>query len=260
MQWLTDFVSWLGSENARPVIYQSVVIAVAMVLSAWLAAGLARRSAQRLIAQRDFELRVGAIATLVEAAHDAAGWADLTDGEREDSRRGAARAETTVRLLPIRGSDVAAQWASLQIRRLRARALGHLPGSINPAELDEFRERLLDWQKAPGRARRWFTNQLAETDSARPESTERVTPALSTETGGAPATQTGPVGTVRLAPATEPEPAAPNVTGARRGTFVPAADSGWDPTPTGSWSIESTNTSPVFLPSVDGVGSGDEDR
>ena len=159
MDTLRNFFTWLFSAQAREAWFLAIVIFFSMLVSAWIAARIARRTAGRLIEQRDFELRASAISTLVDAAVQAAAWNSLTPAEQLASSRAVGHAETVLRMLPVRGSDVAATWASRQLGELRRASVG-FGYELEPA-VDGFRARLLEWQKSPGRARRGFLSDLA---------------------------------------------------------------------------------------------------
>jgi hypothetical protein len=171
MQWLNDLVSWLGSSAARPAIFAGVVLFVAVVVAGLLAAWIAGAALKRVVAQRDRELKSAAIAALVDAATEASVWNSLTPQEQVLADRAVGQADIHVRLLPIRGSDVAANWAAHQLHELK-RASATFGYQLDPAVAD-FRERLLEWQRHPGRTRRQFQNDLDRWNSerAKPEQT-----------------------------------------------------------------------------------------
>ena len=72
-----------------------------------------------------------------------------------------------MRLLPIRGSDVAANWAAHQLHELK-RASATFGYQLDPAVV-EFRDRLLEWQRHPSRTRKQFQNDLVRWRSQRQE-------------------------------------------------------------------------------------------
>jgi len=169
MQWLNDLISWLGSSAARPAIFAAIVLFVAVVAAGLLAAWISGAALKRVVRQRDRELKAAAIAALVDAATEASVWNSLTPQEQVMADRAVGQADIHVRLLPIRGSDVAANWAAHQLHELK-RASATFGYQLDPAVAD-FRDRLLEWQRRPGRARKQFENDLAgwRAESARPE-------------------------------------------------------------------------------------------
>lgn len=159
MSAIHDFFTWLFSAEARTAWFTAAVIFVSMLFSAWVAARVTRRTAAKLIAQRDFELRASAITTLVDAATEAAVWNSITPAEQVLSDRAVGQAITMIRMLPVKGSDAAASWAAHQLAELK-RASASFGYELDPA-VNAFRDRLVEWQKSPNRARRGFLNDLA---------------------------------------------------------------------------------------------------
>jgi hypothetical protein len=165
MQWLNDLISWLGSTGARPAVFAAVVLFVAVVIAGLLAAWIAGGAIKRLVTQRDRELKTAAIAALVDAATEASVWNSLTPQEQVLADRAVGQADIHVRLLPIRGSDIAANWAAHQLHELK-RASATFGYQLDPA-VAEFRDRMLEWQRHPARTRRQFQNDLARWNAER---------------------------------------------------------------------------------------------
>jgi hypothetical protein len=169
MQWLNDLTSWLGSSAARPAIFAAIALFVAVIVAGLLAAWISSAAIKRMVSQRDRELKTAAIAALVDAATEASVWNSLTPQEQVLADRAVGQADIHVRLLPIRGSDIAANWAAHQLHELK-RSSATFGYQLEPAVAD-FRDRLLDWQRHPGRAKKQFQNDLAgwRAEGARPE-------------------------------------------------------------------------------------------
>lgn len=167
MQWWNDLVSWLTSNAARPAVLTAVVIFVAILAAGLLAAWIASAAIRRVVAQRDREAKTGAIAALVDAATEASVWNSLTPQEQVFADRVVSQADLVVRLLPIRGSDVAANWAAHQLHELK-RASATFGYQLDPAVI-EFRDRLLEWERRPSRTRKQFQNDLVRWRTQRQE-------------------------------------------------------------------------------------------
>ncbi|MEV1129386.1 hypothetical protein [Agromyces sp. NPDC049794] len=167
MEWWNDLISWLTSNEARPTVLAAAVLFVAMLASGLLAAWIAGTAIRRLVAQRDREARAAAIAALVDAATEASVWNSLTPQEQVLADRMVGQADIQVRLLPINGADVAANWAAHQLHELK-RASATFGYQLDP-EVVEFRDRLLEWQRRPGRTRKQFQNDLLRWRSQRQE-------------------------------------------------------------------------------------------
>ena len=167
MQWWNDLISWLTSSAARPTVYAGIVLFVAVLAAGLLAAWIASAAIRRVVAQRDRESKTAAIAALVDAATEASVWNSLTPQEQVLADRAVGQADILVRLLPIRGSDVAANWAAHQLHELK-RASATFGYQLDPAVV-EFRDRLLEWQRRPSRTRKQFQNDLVRWRSQRQE-------------------------------------------------------------------------------------------
>jgi hypothetical protein len=158
MQWWNDFVDWLTSPAARPALFNAAVLAVAVILSGLIAAWIARGALKGLLSRTDRQQKASAIAALVDAATEASVWNSLTPGEQVLSDRAVGQADIMVRLLPIKSAGLAANWAGHQLAEMK-RASATFGYQLDPA-IAEFRDRLLEWQNNPRRARRIFQNDL----------------------------------------------------------------------------------------------------
>lgn len=167
MQWWNDILSWLTSIAARPTVFPAVVLFIAVLAAGLLAAWISSIAIRRVVGQRDREVKAAAISALIDAATEASVWNSLTPQEQVLADRSVGQADILVRLLPIRGSDVAANWAAHQLHELK-RASATFGYQLDPAVV-EFRDRLIEWQKHPSRTRRQFQNDLTRWRLQRPE-------------------------------------------------------------------------------------------
>jgi len=158
MQWWNDFVDWLSSSDAQPVVFNAVVLAAAVIVAGLLGAWVARSAVKGLLSRTDRQQKASAIAALVDAATEASVWNSLTPGEQVLSDRAVGQADIMVRLLPIKGAGIAANWAGHQLAELK-RASATFGYQLDPA-IAEFRDRLIEWQNNPRRARRIFQGDL----------------------------------------------------------------------------------------------------
>lgn len=211
MQWWNDFVDWLTATSNQPVIFSVVVLIVAIIVASVLAAWISRSAIKRLLAQHDRELKSAAIGTIVDAATEASVWNSLTPQEQVMNDRAVGMADIQVRLLPVKGSSLAADWAAHQLAELK-RTSATFGYQLEPA-LIEFRDRLIEWQNKPSRARKIFQGDI-ERWKAQNSSSEKS--ALADQEAwvaqqhhdqfAAPATQAAPtLGYVPAAPAPSTE-------------------------------------------------------
>ncbi|QHC55588.1 hypothetical protein EV639_101577 [Rathayibacter tanaceti] len=157
MQW-NEFLSWIRTSDGHQAIFTAAVILLAVVIGVVVTASVFRASIARLIRQQDHERKNAIIATLVDAAVDASAWNVLSQSERVLSDRASAQAETHLRLLPVKGSGVAANWAAHELAELKHTS--STGGYQTQASVGEFRDRLVQWRDRPGRARKAFLADL----------------------------------------------------------------------------------------------------
>ncbi|WP_314147310.1 hypothetical protein [uncultured Leifsonia sp.] len=158
MQWWNDFVDWLSSSAAQPAVFNAAVLAVAVIVSGLIAAWIARGALRGLLSRSDRQQKASAIAALVDAATEASVWNSLSPAEQILSDRAVGQADIQVRLLPIKGAGIAANWAGHQLAEMK-RASATFGYQLDPA-ISEFRDRLIEWQNNPRRARKIFQSDL----------------------------------------------------------------------------------------------------
>lgn len=158
MQWWNGFWEWFTSKDAQSVIFTAVVLLVSIVVAGLLAAWIARGAIKGLLSRAEREQKAGAVAALVDAAVEASVWNSLTPAEQVLSDRSVGQADILVRLLPLRGAAVAADWTAHQLAELKRNSATY-GYSLEPAII-EFRDRLVEWQNKPRRARRLFLDDL----------------------------------------------------------------------------------------------------
>ncbi|MWV50044.1 hypothetical protein GRS96_12265 [Rathayibacter sp. VKM Ac-2803] len=244
MQWWNEFVTWIQTTDGHRSVFLAVVILLAVVIGVIVTAAVFRGSIARLIRQQEHERKNAVIATLIDAAVDASAWNVLTQSERILSDRAAAQAETHLRLLPIKGSGVAANWAAHELADLKHTS--STGGYQTQASIGEFRDRLVQWRDKPSRARKAF---LADLERWRFSETSRPETPAAPGSERAPSSETAPTTRVATEPSTaQPAPpAAPVVIGA--GT-AESSDT----------SYQRPSTPTIVLPPAPSASSHDETR
>src|SRR5215207_1661228 len=119
MQWWNDFVDWLNTDDAWAVLTGAVFPFLAIVVAGVVGAIVGRGSTRRLVMQRDHESRASAVAALVTVGKAASVWHSLSPAAKEHSETLAAAADIQVRLLPISGAALAADWSEHQLADMR---------------------------------------------------------------------------------------------------------------------------------------------
>ena len=131
--------TWLTSSDSQSTVFAAVVLFVAVLAAGLLAAWISSSAVKRVVAQRDREAKTAAIAALVDAATEASVWNSLTPQEQVLADRAVGQADILVRLLPIRGSDIAANWAAHQLHELK-RASATFGYQLDPAVVAGHRQ------------------------------------------------------------------------------------------------------------------------
>lgn len=162
MNWWNDLVDWITSDDGRRLLSGAIIPFVAIVLAGIIAAGVARSGIKRLVAQRDFETRVAAVAALVSAGQNAARWHSQGPEAREHAQQVATEAHVAARLLPVPGADLAADWAAHQLDAMRVNSVNF--GLTSDATLGEYQNRLVEWVRHPRRAKQLFGSDLDRWD------------------------------------------------------------------------------------------------
>jgi len=162
MQWWNDIVEWLSSDDGWRILSGAIIPFVAIVLAGIIGAGIGRSGVKRLVAQRDFETRVAAVAALVSAGQNAARWHSQGADAREHAQQVATEAHVAARLLPVPGADLAADWAAHQLEAMRVNSVNF--GLNSESTLAEYQNRLVEWVRHPRRAKQLFSSDLDRWD------------------------------------------------------------------------------------------------
>jgi hypothetical protein len=171
VDWWNDIVRWLGSDDGWQVVTGAILPFLAILIAGLLAGGIARGSTKRLIVQQDRQHKAAAVASLIAAGRRAATWSTLSATEKDHVDHQASEAEVRVRLLPVDGAALAADWAAHHLATLRQNSANF--SFQTEQDLADLQDGLIAWQNKPAKARRLFAQDLAawkyETPSAEDE-------------------------------------------------------------------------------------------
>jgi len=157
-QWWNDLVDWFNSDQGAAFVTGSLVPFLAIIAGGIIVGLIARSSLRRLISQQDRQAKAAAVAALISSGRRAATWSTLSAGEKEHVDYQASEAEVRVRLLPLKGANVAADWAAHKIATMKKNSVNY--SFQAEQDLAELQEGLLDWQARPGRAKKLFAQDL----------------------------------------------------------------------------------------------------
>jgi hypothetical protein len=157
--WWNDIVQWVNSDDGWTIISGAILPFLAIVLGGVVAALIARGAIKRLVAHQDREAKAAAVAALIAAGRRAAMWNTLSAPEKEHVEHQASEAEVRVRLLPLPGSALAADWAAHQLATMKKNSVSY--SFQAEQDLVDFQDGLIAWQDKPTRARKLFAQDLA---------------------------------------------------------------------------------------------------
>jgi hypothetical protein len=158
MQWWDDIVDWFSSDAGAHIVTTAIVPGLAILVAGIVAALIGRGSTKRIVSLHDRDERASAVTAMIGAARRAANWNALSAPEQQQADNVALECDVRLRLLPLAGSALAADWATHELGELKKQAVSF---SFQASQsLKEFKERLIEWQSHPGRAKKLFKNDL----------------------------------------------------------------------------------------------------
>lgn len=157
--WWNDIVEWFTSDDGWVVTSSAILPFLAILLGGIIAGLIARGSTKRLLNQRDREHKASAIAALIASGRRAATWSTLSAQEKEHVDHQASEAEVRVRLLPLAGAALAADWAAHQLATMKKNSVNY--SFQAEQDLVDFQDGLIAWQTKPNMAKKLFAQDLA---------------------------------------------------------------------------------------------------
>ncbi len=158
MDWWNDLTDWTASDEGWRVLSGAIIPFVAIVVAGVIAALIGRAATKRVVALHDRESRNAAVAGVVTAARKASRWGALGHEERAYADHLAEDADVRLRLLPVSGAPLAADWVQHEIADIKRNSSTFT--SQADQSLGELRDRLLEWNGKPGRAKKLFKADL----------------------------------------------------------------------------------------------------
>ena len=172
MQWWNNLVNWLLSDDGWRILSTAILPFIAILVAGLIAALIGRGSAQRVLAFQDRELKASAVAALIGAGRKAATWNTLSVQEQSHYDNQINEADARVRLLPVNGSSMAADWAAHQLSEMKKNSA--IFSFQAEQTLEEFRDRLIEWQHKPARAKKLFKQDLEQWKYASPSAEQEL--------------------------------------------------------------------------------------
>jgi hypothetical protein len=160
MAWWNDFVTWFNSPEGQRVFLNAILPFLAIVVAGVIAAIIGSSASRRVIERSDRELKGAAVAALIAVGRRAALWSSLGGDEKQHVDALQSDADIRVRLLPVNGASQAADWAAHQLGDMKKNSASF--SFQTDQTFHEYRDRLLEWQQKPGRAKKLFAFDLAQ--------------------------------------------------------------------------------------------------
>ena len=179
MSWWNDFVTWFNSASGSRIFLSVILPFAAIVLAGVVAAAIGRYSARRVLDHEQRELKSSALIALIVVGRKASIWSSLGADQKQHVDGLMSEADIRIRLLPVSGAGQAADWAAHQLADMKKNSASF---SFQAEQtFVDYRDRLLDWQNKPARAKKLFTSDLQqwhyEDDSPQTASAQEWTPA-----------------------------------------------------------------------------------
>lgn len=172
MELWNTIVDWFTSSDGQRIVYGAIIPFVAIVVAGLVAALIGRAATRRLAVQRDRETRASAVSALIAVGHTAARWHSQAPAVREHHEALASAADIQVRLLPLSGANLAADWAAHELADMRTNSVSF---SFQAEQsLTEYRDRLVEWLHRPGKAKKLFSADLERWRYEEPKAVDPV--------------------------------------------------------------------------------------
>jgi hypothetical protein len=153
-----DLVRWVRSDDGWAVVTGMILPFVA-ILAAGIIAGLVARAAnKRLLRHQSDESKAASIAGLLAMARRATVWTSLSASEKDHVDYQITEAIVRLRLQPIAGSDMAAEWSQLRIASIKRQSATMIAQA--EGELRDLENGLIEWHRKPSRAKKLFGAEL----------------------------------------------------------------------------------------------------
>ena len=153
-----DFIRWVRSDEGFAII-TGVILPFVAILAAGIIAGLVARAAnKRMLRHQADEGKAASIAALLAMARRATVWTSLSAAEKDHVDYQLTESVVRLRLQPIPGSDLAAEWSQLRIASIKRQSATMIAQA--ESELRDLENGLIEWHRKPGRAKKLFGAEL----------------------------------------------------------------------------------------------------
>lgn len=158
LEWWQALVRWLNTAGGQEFLTTVALPFVAILTAGLLAVLIARASSTRLMRHRDNSEKAAAIAGLLAVCRRVTIWTSLSSAERDHLDYQITESTVRLRLLPIAGADLAAEWSQSMVSTIKRNSAA----LIDEAEkgLADLENGLILWYRRPGLAKKQFKTEL----------------------------------------------------------------------------------------------------
>ncbi|ROQ38338.1 hypothetical protein EDF46_1970 [Frondihabitans sp. PhB188] len=189
MNWFNSAIDWISSADGTRVITTTVLPFVAIVVAGIVAALIGRGMSKRILDVREREAKAATVTSLVAAARRSVDWSTLGTDERSHATLLADEAGIRLRLLPVSGAGLAAAWSEHEIASIRSNSATF--SFQSQQTFADVRDRLVEWQAKPSRAKRLFQGDIERWKAEEPEAAPIAAAGPSAEASGLSAEASG---------------------------------------------------------------------
>jgi len=158
LDWWNAYLAWAATDDGHAILLTAVVPFVAILIAGLIGALAAKAGISRLVSRQDREQKAAVIASALASTRRAGSWAQLSLSEQDHLDYTIAEAFAHLRMIPAKGSDLAAEWGSLKARVVKQKSMMG-PTAAEP-EVRDLEDWLILWHRHPGKAAQHFRDDL----------------------------------------------------------------------------------------------------
>lgn len=145
---ISDVASWIGNADNFGTVVTVASTLIALILGLIIGGIIVSNQSGSLQRTMDELAKAGVVTDVLDCTNEVVVWSQLSPASQAASDRAVTRADVRLRVLPVQGAGVIADWTAHQIAEIKRNS----NGAPLQAQLNEFRDRLVLWMYNPKRA------------------------------------------------------------------------------------------------------------
>ena len=167
LDWWNAYLDWAMSADGEAILTTAVIPFVAVLIAGLIAALAARSGISRLVTRQDRDQRAAVIASALSAFRRTGSWAQLSLTEQDHLDYRVSEALAHIRMIPMEGSELAGEWATLKARIVKQKSLAGIGAS--ESDIRDLEDWLILWHRHPRKATKHFAQDLETLRYAAPQ-------------------------------------------------------------------------------------------